>query len=498
MVEFWECLIALLVGLFILQYLNHLWASRNYPPGPFQLPLIGGIWCIGSKISHDTLIKLAKRYGNIYTVWLGQKPVVVLSGYQAVKEGMIDRPDDFGGRPVTAFVKAALDKIAAGVIFSNGNFWKQHRRFALVTLRKMGMGRQSMENQIEEEAQHLVKTFASTKGQPFEPFLPITNAVCNVISGMAFGIRYSVEDEEFQRRVDTIDAVSKYGTSVTALLYETLPWLMNYVPGPHHKIFDFAKKEISFTMGEIEKHKEERDSESQDIVDYYLLQMEKNKSDPRSTYNRDNLAHFILDLFIAGTETSATSLHWALLLMMAYPDIQDKVYKEMEEVLGSSESICCQDQKKLPYTNAVIHEVLRAKYVFFFGLPRECVKDVKLRGFHIPKGTFIIPDLHSVLHDPERWETPEEFNPHHFLDKEGNFKSREEFLPFGIGARVCLGEQMAKKELFLFFTHLLRTFKFQLPEGVKELNKEPLLGFMLHPHPYRVCAVPRCSSSETN
>ncbi|KAH0624280.1 hypothetical protein JD844_007968, partial [Phrynosoma platyrhinos] len=220
-----------------------------------------------------------------------------------------------------------------------------------------------------------------------------------------------------------------------------------------------------------------------------------NKGDPRSTYSDDNLAHLILDLFIAGTETSATSLHWALLLMVAYPDIQDKVYKEIEDIMGSSEAICYQDQKKLPYTNAVIHEVLRAKYVFFFGLPRECVKDVKLRGFHIPKGTFIVPDLHSVLLDPERWETPEEFNPHHFLDKEGNFISREEFLPFGIGARVCLGEQMAKMEIFLFFTYLLRKFKFQLPEGVKELNKEPLLGFTLHPHPYKICAVPRCSSS---
>ncbi|KAH0624269.1 hypothetical protein JD844_007955 [Phrynosoma platyrhinos] len=357
------------------------------------------------------------------------------------------------------------------------------------------LGFELSRNSREKGAAEGGREVQTTRRQPFEPLLPITNAVCNVMNGMAFGIRYSTEDEEFLRRVDAIDVVSKFGTSLTALLFESFPWLMNYAPGPHHKIFDFVKKEISFAMEEIQKHKEKRDCESQDIVDHYLLQIEKNKGDPRSTYSDDNLAHLILDLFIAGTETSATSLHWALLLMVAYPDIQDKVYKEIEDIMGSSEAICYQDQKKLPYTNAVIHEVLRAKYVFFFGLPRECVKDVKLRGFHIPKGTFIVPDLHSVLLDPERWETPEEFNPHHFLDKEGNFISREEFLPFGIGARVCLGEQMAKMEIFLFFTYLLRKFKFQLPEGVKELNKEPLLGFTLHPHPYKICAVPRCSSS---
>nr|XP_016851793.1 PREDICTED: cytochrome P450 2J2 isoform X1 [Anolis carolinensis] len=493
--EFWEILMTLLVCLIFLHYVKQLWSRRNYPPGPLQLPIIGGIWLIGAGVSHDIFIKLAKRYGNIYTVWLGQKPIVVLSGYQAVKEAMIDRKDDFTDRPVAAVIKTALENLGLGIIFSSGDVWKQHRQFALVTLRKMGMGRQHLEILVEAEAGYLVEYFASTKGQPFEPFLPITNAVSNVINGIAFGSRYSIDDEVFQQRLENIDFITKYGTSITAIFYETLPWLMNYLPGRHQKAFDIIRKELSFAMGEIEKHKDEQKSEPQDIVDYYQLQMEKSKGNPSSTYNKNNLAHCIIDLFAAGLETTATSLQWALLLLVAYPDVQDKVYKEIEDVFGSSQTIRYQDQKKLPYTNAVIHEILRAQYVFLFGLPRECVKDVKIRGYLIPKGTFIIPDLRSVLLDSERWETPEQFNPHHFLDKEGRFRNREEFLPFGIGARVCLGEHMAKMELFVFCTHLLRMFRFQLPEGVKELNQEPLIGFTMHPKPYKICAIPRCSSS---
>ncbi|KAL7991064.1 hypothetical protein Chor_014494 [Crotalus horridus] len=81
--------------------------------------------------------------------------------------------------------------------------------------------------------------------------------------------------------------------------------------------------------------------------------------------------------------------------------------------------ISYQDQKKLPYTNAVIHEIQHVKYVFLAGAPRQSTKDVKMKGYHIPKRTMILPDLRSILLDPEQWETPEEFNPNHFLEKDG-------------------------------------------------------------------------------
>uniref|UniRef100_A0A8C6YIF3 Uncharacterized protein n=1 Tax=Naja naja TaxID=35670 RepID=A0A8C6YIF3_NAJNA len=162
------------------------------------------------------------------------------------------------------------------------------------------------------------------------------------------------------------------------------------------------------------------------------------------------------------------------------------------DTLDPTHSICYQDRVKLPYTYAVIHEVLRFKYVLIVGVPRQSARDVNLYGYHIPKGTLVVTDLNSVLYDPKRWETPEKFNPHHFLDKDGHFITREEFLPFGAGPRVCLGEQMARMELFLFLTILLRSFKFQMPEGVKELSLEPMVGLSLHPRPYKLCAVPHC------
>ncbi|KAM6443631.1 cytochrome P450 2C31-like [Liasis olivaceus] len=274
--------------------------------------------------------------------------------------------------------------------------------------------------------------------------------------------------------------------------YEVFPYIMKHLPGPHQAALSAVEMMILFAKKQIKQHMENQNlHEPEDFIDFYLFQMEKSKDDPNSTYDEDNLAQCIVDFFVGGTETTLTYLQWALLLMATHLDIQDKVYKEMEKVLGSSHSVCYEDWRKLPYTNAVIHEIMRNKYSLLFGLPRQCVQDIYLNGFLIPKGAVILPDLRSVLLDPEHWETPEEFNPNHFLDKEGNFVLKEAFLPFGAGARVCLGELLAKIEIFHMFTSLLRQFRFEPPEGVEKLSEESIIGIAVPPSPYKICALPQ-------
>ncbi|XP_077204308.1 cytochrome P450 2J2-like isoform X1 [Paroedura picta] len=487
-------LVALLVCLLSLHFLRQLRAQRSYPPGPLWLPVIGSIWRAGLKADTDTVSKLAKRYGDLYMLWLGHIPVVVLFGYEAVKEGLINHSDDFDERVLTPFLKLFAN--GEGIIFSNGHTWKQQRKFGITTMRKLGLGKKGMEHQIEEEAHQLVETFAREKGQPFDPAMPIFNSISNVICAVVFGHRFPVEDKEFIKLMGDFYGLLTFLCSVDHMVYELFPWIMKRLPGPHRKALASAEAVLSFARKEVEKHKEHHGAhEPQDFIDFYLSQMKKSENDPNSTYNEENLVHCIFDLFIAGTETSALTLQWALLLLANHPDIQEKAHREIEDVLGSSQIFHYQDRKKLPYTNAVLHEIERFRYIFLLGGPRQCSKDVNMRGFFIPKGAIIIPDLRSVLCDPTHWETPEEFNPNHFLDEDGNFVEREAFLPFGAGARVCLGEQLARIELFIFFANLLRAFTFQLPEGVKELNTDPIVRLTLAPRPYKLCAVPRNSSS---
>uniref|UniRef100_A0A8C6VNH9 Uncharacterized protein n=1 Tax=Naja naja TaxID=35670 RepID=A0A8C6VNH9_NAJNA len=137
--------------------------------------------------------------------------------------------------------------------------------------------------------------------------------------------------------------------------------------------------------------------------------------------------------------------------------------------------------------------IQRIRYILVIGPPRQTTKDVKIRDYHIPKGTIIVPELRSVLLDPEQWETPEEFNPNHFLDKDGknDYYSLYECFVSSPGQRICVGELLARIEIFIILTNLLRAFSFQLPEGVKKLNEVPVVRVTVQPHPYKLCAIPK-------
>ncbi|KAM9378584.1 cytochrome P450 2J4-like [Phaethornis superciliosus] len=485
-----QFLIALAVFLLIMQFLKLQHVRRQLPPGPTPLPVFGTLMQLNFQFNRDLLMKMATVHGNIFTLWFGWAPVIVLNGFQAVKDGMTTHPEDVSGRLVSPFFRAMAK--GKGIMLATGHTWKQQRRFALKTLRNLGLGKRGLEHRVQEEAHYLVDFFASMKGKPVDPSFPLVHSVSNVICAVVFGHRFSREDEAFRELIRATERLFKFGGSFIHHLYEIFPWLMCRLPGPHKKALSCYDVLSNFTRREIRMHTERGiPEEEQDFIDFYLAHIEKSKDEPRSTYNEDNMVYSINDLFLGGSETTSTTLNWGLLYMVANPDVQEKVQKELDAVLGPSQLICYEDRRELPYTNAVVHEIQRFSNIISVGMPRVCVRNTTLLGFPLKKGTIVLPNIASSLYDPEQWETPRQFNPGHFLDKDGNFVSQEAFLPFSIGHRVCLGEHLARTELFIFFANLLRAFTFRLPEGMTKINTEPILGGTLQPHPYRVCAIPR-------
>ncbi|XP_046754435.1 cytochrome P450 2AB5 isoform X2 [Gallus gallus] len=379
-----------------------------------------------------------------------------------------------------------------GILLASGRSWKQQRRFGIMTLRNLGMGKKGLEYRVQEEAAHLVEIFRNLKGRPMDPSFHLFHSISNVICAVVFGYHFSDEDKTFRELISATEEIFSFAGSFVYQLYEILPWLMCRLPGPHKKVLSCYDVLSSFSRMEVRRHVERgTPDEPQDFIDFYLAEIEKSKDEDKPKYDEDNLVHVINDLFLGGSETSSTTLYWGLLYMVVYPDIQEKVQKELDTVLDPSQTICYEHRKKLPYTNAVIHEIQRFSNIVFVGLPRVCVRNTTLLGYPVKKGTIVVPNIASVLYDPEQWETPRQFNPDHFLDKEGSFVNREAFLPFSAGHRVCLGEHLARTELFIFFANLLRAFTFRLPEGVTTINTEPIFGGTLQPHPYKVCAIPR-------
>ncbi|KAG2460795.1 CP2K1 protein, partial [Polypterus senegalus] len=465
-------------------------SDYNFPPGPRPLPIIGNLNILNMTMPQQTLHKLSEKYGNVYTFHMGPIKHLVLTGYEAVKEALVNQADVFGERGETVWHNKTSS--GDGIIFGRGESWKTMRRFTLSTLRDFGMGKRSVESRITEECQKLIEVFKSHKGQPFDPKIIINSAVSNVICSIVFGDRFDYEDPQFLYLQVILNKNLQLVTSPQMQLYNIYPFLELFLPVQKQatkNIIDYRK----FFKSVYHKRKDIVDSnELRSFVDTFISRQKEEEAKNSTThFNERNMIVVSSNLFAAGTETTSTTLRWALLLMMKYPEVQEKVHREIDNVIGKERCPQFEDRKNMPYTDAVLHEIQRFSNVVPMNLLHQTAADTTFRGYRIPKGTPVIPLLTSVLYDKTQWATPNQFNPSHFLDTQGRFVKRDAFLPFSAGRRACLGENLAKMELFLFFTMLMQKFVFRPRSGVTQdqLDLSPTPGVTSAPEPYDLCAV---------
>ncbi|XP_078503736.1 cytochrome P450 2K1-like [Lissotriton helveticus] len=486
--------VALLLCVLTLVFLIHLINGRksdkysNFPPGPRPLPVIGNLHIFNLRRPYLTLLELYKEYGPIYSVQMGRKKYVVLAGYKTVKDALVNNAEEFGERErIPIFQKS--DK-GHGIILSHGENWKVMRRFTIATLRDLGMGKSTVEDKIIEECGYLIQHFESYKGQPFDNMTIMNVSIANIIVAIVLGHRFEHDDPTFLRLLSLINEGLRLLAKPIVLLYNAFPFI-GFLPGAHRKVLRNTEEIDAFVTGTFVKYLQQLDANDQrSLIDAFFVKQKEEKSNPNTYFHDKNLRCVVRNLFVAGMETTSTSLRWGMLLMMKYPDIQRKVQEEIERVLGSAQ-VRYEHRMNMPYTNAVIHEIQRFANILPMNLPHETATDVTFKGYFIPKGTAVTVLLASVLQDEAHFEKPKEFYPQHFLDSEGKFVKNEAFIPFSAGRRICAGENLARMELFIFFTSLLQKFTFRLPPGVTDVDVTPAEGFTLMPMPHQICAVAR-------
>uniref|UniRef100_A0A673CDV3 Cytochrome P450 2K1-like n=1 Tax=Sphaeramia orbicularis TaxID=375764 RepID=A0A673CDV3_9TELE len=470
----WNILFLLLAGVlsggaaiikYITDYSN---ADGKQPPGPKPLPVLGNLLQLDLKRPYNTLLKLSKKYGSVFTIYFGPKKVVVLAGYKTVKEALVDKADC----GINSFI---FLQRGYRVLWSNGDSWKEMRRFTLTNLRDYGMGKKACEDKIIEEC------------EAFDTTQPMNYAVSNIICSLVYGSRFEYDDPEFTSMVDRTNRNIQLLGSPSIQMYNLFPWMGRWI-ADRRESEEYTKLNNKQNMKLFSQLKETLNPQMcRGFVDAFMESGVTN-----SHFSNENLLITVRNLFNAGTDTTATTLRWALLLMTKYPKIQDQVQEEISRVIGTRQ-VQVEDRRNLPFTDAVIHETQRLANIVPMALPHKTSEDVTFQGHFIKKGTTVYPLLTSVLYDETEWEKPHSFHPAHFLDKDGKFVKQDAFMPFSAGRRICLGESLARMELFLFFTTLLQHFCFTPPPGVKEedLDLTPRVGLTLNPSHHKLCAIPR-------
>ncbi|PNJ37389.1 CYP2D7 isoform 3 [Pongo abelii] len=434
--------VAIFLLLVDLMHRRQRWTAR-YPPGPLPLPGLGNLLHVDFQNTPYCFDQLRRRFGDVFSLQLAWTPVVVLNGLAAVREALVTRGEDTADRPPAPIYQV------------------------------LGFGPRS-------------------QGRPFRPNGLLNKAVSNVIASLTCGRRFEYDDPRFLKLLDLAQEGLKEETGFLREVLNAIPVLL-HIPGVAGKVLHSQKAFLAQLDELLTEHRMiwNPAQPPRDLTEAFLAEMEKAKGNPESSFNDENLRMVVADLFLAGMVTTSTTLAWGLLLMILHPDVQRRVQQEIDDVIGQVRRPEMGDQARMPYTTAVIHEVQRFGDIVPLGVTHMTSRDIEVQGFRIPKGTTLFTNLSSVLKDEAVWEKPFRFHPEHFLDAQGHFVKPEAFLPFSAGRRTCLGEPLARMELFLFFTCLLQRFSFSVPAGQPQPSHSRVVSFLVIPSPYELCAVPR-------
>ncbi|XP_029008901.1 cytochrome P450 2F2-like [Betta splendens] len=457
--------------------------SNNFPPGPWPIPILGNVLQLNLTNPIADLERLAKQYGNVYSLFIGPRPTVVINGLHALKEALINKAAAFSGRPENLMINHAFQKKAPGVVMAGFNTsWKEHRRFGVMTMKNFGLGKQSMEVRILTEIRRIIECLEQSVGKKIDPHLLFHNAASSIICQVLFAKQFDYDDEFMKFFPVFFRESSKQINGFWGMTYDFFPMLRS-LPLPFQKtfkLFQAAHERYSDILADCKKTRVP--GKPRHFMDCYLDEIEKGGD----TFYEDQLCSVITELHFGGTDTTANTLLTACLYLMNYPQIQEKCQLEIDTVLDGKDEASFEDRHQMPYVQAVIHEIQRMGNITPLSVFHCTTQDTELMGFSIPRGTIIIPNLSSVLFEEGQWKYPREFNPENFLNEKGEFVKPEAFMPFSTGPRICLGEALARMELFLVLVSLLRKFKFIWPEDAGEPDFTPVFGITLTPRPYHM------------
>jgi cytochrome P450 len=467
---------------------------RNLPPGPKALPIIGNM----PSLFPDPAIQISKwskQYGDTMSLQYGRKLLVVMHDFDTAKAIFNDdnttaRDPDY---PQNTFAKGR------GIQQAEGELWREQRRFMTRTLREYGMGKSWLEEAFLQEIEDSIRLFSKHEKDPVDPRGYIEHYTANMISRLTFGKRYEIDNQAYNRFTKAFaDNTRLLGPPLTPVyLYPITKYIIPQYRENWRRFYSNWSVYLPFVKKQMEERKQyvkSTDAAAENYVDSFFEEAKKQQVQGvvNSTFTDDQLLYTMINMYTAGTASVTTTLLWCFLYMLENPEEQKKVQEELDSVAVPGKFIRIEDKPSLKYTEAVLLEIQRCASIVPLGLFHQNFEEMTIDGYSVPKRTLLSANIFSIHRDPRYWKYPNKFYPGHFLDEKGNLNpSPKGFMPFGIGKRFCNGDQLARMELFLYFTNMLHRFEFRVAEGHPVSSEKFTTGLARATAPFEALFIPR-------
>nr|KYP40177.1 Cytochrome P450 71D10 [Cajanus cajan] len=487
--------IFILIVSYVLVHRKQLEDDTKHPPGPKALPVIGSLHLLG-KLPHRALQDLAKKYGPIMSIKLGQVPTIVVSSPEAAELFLKTHDTVFASRPKTQ-ASEYMSYGTKGIAFTEyGPYWRNVRKLCttqLLTASKVEM----FAPQRREELGLLVKSLekAAAKGDLVNVSEKVEELIANVASKMILG-------HSKDHRFDVPGLVNGYLHLLGLFnVADYVPWVGIFDLQGLKEKFKKTSKAFDQVFDEIiEEHedpsyKDKRNVHSKYFVDILLSLMHQpmDHHEQKHFIDRTNIKAILMDMFAASFDTSAVAIEWAMSELLRHPRVMKKLQDELTNVVGINRVVEESDLTKLSYLNMVVKETLRLYPVGPLLIPRESLEDITINGYFIKKKSRILINAWTIGRDPKVWsDNAEIFYPERFVNNDIDIRGHDfQLIPFGSGRRGCPGIQLGLITFSLVLAQLVHCFNWELPSGISpnDLDMTEKFGLSL-PRSNHLLAVP--------
>ncbi|CAN8252244.1 unnamed protein product [Cochlearia groenlandica] len=454
--------------------------KTNLPPGPPRLPIIGNLHQLGSK-PHRSMFQLSEKYGSLMSLKFGNVSTVVASTPETIKDALKTFDLDCCSRPYMTYPARITYNLNDLAFSPYSKYWREVRKLTVVELYTAKRVK-SFRHVREEEVASFVDFIKESA--TLENSVNLNNKLMklsgSVICRIGFGINLKGSNLENSYQEVIQGAMEVLGSFAVADYIPIIGGIIDRFTGLHSKCERVFKAMDTFFDQSIKHHLDDK-SLKDDII-ALLLKMETGETGlGEFQLTRNHTKGILLNVLIAGVDTSGHTITWAMTHLIANPRVLKKVQAEVREVIKNKDNITEEDIEKLEYLKMVIKETLRINPLAPLLIPREASKDVKIGDYNIPKKTWIHINIWALHRNPNVWENPESFIPERFMDNEIDYKGLNfELLPFGSGRRMCPGMGMGMALVHLALINLLYRFDWKLPDGMeaKDVDLEESYGLV--------------------